>query len=131
MYVLGDWRRTHFSNDITPEMDGEEIIVMGWTHSIRKLGKLVFIILRDREGTVQIVVPKQKVSEEVFTTAKSVGREDVLAIKGKVVANEKAPAGYEVIPIEIRILNKAESPLPLDPSEKVPADIDTRLDKDF
>ena len=131
MYVLGDWRRTHFSNEITPEMDGEEIIVMGWTHSIRKLGKLVFIILRDREGTVQIVVPKQKVSEEVFTTAKSVGREDVLAIKGKVVANEKAPAGFEIIPIEIRILNKAETPLPLDPSEKVPADIDTRLDKRF
>lgn len=131
MYVLGNWRRTHFSNEITPEMDGEEIIVMGWTHSIRKLGKLVFIILRDREGTVQIVVPKQKVSEEVFTIAKSVGREDVLAIKGKVVGNEKAPDGFEIIPIEIRVLNKAETPLPLDPSEKVPADIDTRLDRRF
>ena len=47
------------------------------------------------------------------------------------MANEKAPAGFEVIPIEIKILNKADTPLPLDPSEKVSADIDTRLDKRF
>jgi aspartyl-tRNA synthetase len=131
MYVLGDWRRTHYSSEVNSEMDGQEIIIMGWNHSIRKLGKLVFIILRDREGTIQIVAPKQKVSEEVFATAKSLGKEDVIAIKGKVVANEKAPAGFEVIPIEIKILNKADTPLPLDPSEKVSADIDTRLDKRF
>ena len=131
MYSLSDWRRTHFSNELSKDMDGEEVIIMGWAHSIRKLGKLVFIILRDREGTIQIVVPKQKVSEEVFNVSKSVGKEDVLAIRGKVVANEKSPTGYEVIPIEIKVLNKADAPLPLDPSEKVPADIDTRLDRRF
>lgn len=131
MYLLGDWRRTNYSSEVKPEMDGEEVILMGWVHSIRALGKLVFIILRDREGTIQIVVPKQKVSEETFATAKKIGKEDVIAVKGKVVANEKAPNGFEVIPTEIRILNKAETPLPLDPSEKVPADIDTRLDKRF
>ncbi|AEF96114.1 aspartate--tRNA(Asn) ligase [Methanotorris igneus] len=129
--MLGDWRRTHYSSQISPEMDGEEVIVMGWAHAIRKLGKLIFIILRDREGTVQIVVPKQKVEEEIFKTAKEIGKEDVIAIKGKVIANEKAPNGFEILPIEIRILNKAATPLPLDPAEKVSADIDTRLDNRF
>ena len=128
---MGNWRRTHFSDEIKAEMDGKEIIVTGWVNSIRKLGKLVFVILRDREGMIQIVIPKQKVSEEVFDIGKSLGREDVIGVKGKVVANEKAPAGYEIIPTEIRVLNRAESPLPLDPSEKVPADIDTRLDNRF
>ncbi|MBW9221386.1 aspartate--tRNA(Asn) ligase [Methanothermococcus sp. SCGC AD-155-M21] len=128
---MGNWRRTHFSDEIKAEMDGEEIIIAGWVNSIRKLGKLVFIILRDREGMIQIVIPKQKVSKEVFDIGKSLGREDVIGIKGKVVANEKAPAGYEIIPTEIKVLNRAESPLPLDPSEKVPADIDTRLDNRF
>ncbi len=130
-YEMKNWRRTHYSSQVNSEMDGKEIIIMGWTHSLRKLGKLVFIILRDREGTIQIVAPKQKVSEETFKIAKSLGKEDVIAIKGKVVANEKAPAGFEVLPLEIKILNKADSPLPLDPSEKVSADIDTRLDKRF
>lgn len=128
---MGNWRRTHFSDEIKAEMDGEEIIIAGWVNSIRKLGKLIFVILRDREGMIQIVIPKQKVSKEVFDIGKSLGREDVVGIKGKVVANEKAPAGYEIIPTEIKILNRAESPLPLDPSEKVPADIDTRLDNRF
>ena len=129
--MLGDWRRTHYSSQISPEMDGEEVIIMGWAHAIRKLGKLIFIILRDREGTIQVVVPKQKVGEEIFKMAKEIGKEDVIAIKGKVVANEKAPSGFEILPIEIRILNKADAPLPLDPAEKVSADIDTRLDNRF
>ncbi|MFU8652231.1 aspartate--tRNA(Asn) ligase [Methanotorris formicicus] len=129
--MLGDWRRTHYSSQITPEMDGEEVTIMGWAHAIRKLGKLIFIILRDREGTIQVVVPKQKVGEEIFKKAREIGKEDVIAIKGKVVANEKAPSGFEILPIEIRILNKAATPLPLDPAEKVSADIDTRLDNRF
>nr|WP_173361551.1 aspartate--tRNA(Asn) ligase [Methanotorris formicicus] len=131
MVMLGDWRRTHYSSQITPEMDGEEVTIMGWAHAIRKLGKLIFIILRDREGTIQVVVPKQKVGEEIFKKAREIGKEDVIAIKGKVVANEKAPSGFEILPIEIRILNKAATPLPLDPAEKVSADIDTRLDNRF
>lgn len=128
---LGSWRRTHYTSEINGEMDGEEVTVMGWVNSIRKLGKLIFIILRDREGMIQIVIPKKKVPEEVFSIGKSLGREDVIAIRGKVVANEKAPGGCEIVPLEIRVLNRAESPLPLDPSEKVPADLDTRLDNRF
>ncbi|HIQ39418.1 MAG TPA: aspartate--tRNA(Asn) ligase, partial [Methanothermococcus okinawensis] len=128
---LRTWRRTHYTDEIKGEMDGEEVTVMGWVHTIRKLGKLVFVILRDREGTIQIVIPKQKVPEEVFKIGKSLGREDVVAIKGKVVANEKAPGGCEIVPMEIKVLSRAHSPLPLDPSEKVPADLDTRLDNRF
>nr|WP_048203567.1 aspartate--tRNA(Asn) ligase [Methanocaldococcus infernus] len=124
-------KRTHYSSEITPQMDGEEVIVAGWVHSIRALGKIIFVILRDREGTVQITAPKQKVEEGVFKTIKSLGVEDVIAVKGKVVANEKAPNGFEIIPIEVEVLNRAERPLPLDPAEKVPAELDTRLENRF
>jgi len=51
---LGDWRRTHWSSEISPELDGKEVIVCGWVQRIRKLGKLIFVILRDKEGTLQI-----------------------------------------------------------------------------
>ena len=43
----------------------------------------------------------------------------------------KAPGGVEVIPEEIRLLNNSEQPLPLDPTEKVKAEIDTRLDSRY
>ena len=125
------WRRTHYSAEITPEMDGQEVIVMGWVHSIRALGKIIFVILRDREGTVQIVVPKQKVGEELFSQIKKLGAEDVIAVKGKVIANEKAPNGFEILPLELEVLNTAQRPLPLDPTEKVPAELDTRLENRF
>ncbi|AIJ04971.1 aspartyl-tRNA synthetase [Methanocaldococcus bathoardescens] len=125
------WRRTHYSAEITPEMDGQEVIVMGWVHSIRALGKIIFVILRDREGMVQIVAPKQKVGEELFSQIKKLGAEDVIAVKGKVIANEKAPNGFEILPLELEVLNTAQRPLPLDPAEKVPAELDTRLENRF
>ncbi len=125
------WRRTHYSAEITSEMDGEEVIVMGWVHSIRALGKIIFVILRDREGFVQIVAPKQKVGEDLFKQIKKLGTEDVIAVKGKVIANEKAPNGFEILPLELEVLNTAQRPLPLDPSEKVPAELDTRLENRF
>jgi aspartyl-tRNA synthetase len=125
------WRRTHYSAEITPEMDGEEVIVMGWVHSIRALGKIIFVILRDREGTVQIVAPKQKVGDELFSQIKKLGAEDVIAVRGKVIANEKAPNGFEILPLELEIINTAKRPLPLDPAEKVPAELDTRLENRF
>ncbi|XRO77023.1 aspartate--tRNA(Asn) ligase [Methanocaldococcus sp. 10A] len=125
------WRRSHYTAEITPEMDGQEVIIMGWVHSIRALGKIIFVILRDREGMVQIVAPKQKVGEELFSQIKKLGAEDVIAVKGKVIANEKAPNGFEILPLELEVLNTAQRPLPLDPTEKVPAELDTRLENRF
>ena len=125
------WRRTHYSADIKPEMDGQEVIVMGRVHSIRALGKIIFVILRDREGTVQIVAPKQKVGDELFSQIKKLGAEDVIAVRGKVIANEKAPNRFEILPLELEIINTAKRPLPLDPTEKVPAELDTRLENRF
>ncbi|WP_423791922.1 aspartate--tRNA(Asn) ligase [Methanocaldococcus indicus] len=120
-----------YTSEITPDKDGEIVELAGWVHSVRALGKLVFVILRDREGTIQIVAPKQKVGEELFKKIKSLGQEDVIKVKGKVVANEKAPGGVEILPLEVEILNRAVRPLPLDPAEKVPAELDTRLDNRF
>ncbi|MHA1594643.1 MAG: aspartate--tRNA(Asn) ligase [Candidatus Baldrarchaeia archaeon] len=127
MEPLGDWRRTHWSSEITPALDGTTVTVCGWVHRIRDLGRLVFIVLRDREGVVQITIPKDKVPEHTFEKAKKLIREDVIAVRGKVRFYEKAPNNVEIIANEIRILNKVSPPLPLDPAGDVDADLDTRL----
>jgi aspartyl-tRNA synthetase len=121
-----DIHKTHFTSEIGPELDGKVVVLAGWVESVRKLGGIKFIILRDKEGRSQITVPKSK--PEVFDGVDNLGKEYVIWIRGTVRKIEKAPQGAEIVPDEIRILNTAISPLPLDPSGKVDANLDTELD---
>lgn len=119
-------KRTHYSKEVSPQLDGKEVVVCGWVERVRDLGGIVFVILRDREGKVQITVSKK--NKELYEKAKKLGKEYVIAVRGTVKAMENAPGGAEVIPQELVILNTATSPLPLDPSGKTDANLDTRLD---
>ena len=64
---IGDWRRTHYSVDVKPKMDGEEVTLFGWVQEIRDLGGIRFIILQDREGTIQVTILRKKVDSEVLS----------------------------------------------------------------
>ncbi len=125
---LGDWRRTHYSTEITPNMDGKEVIVFGWVRDIRDLGGIRFIILQDKEGIVQITIPRNKAKPEVLEKAGSLQRQYSIGVKGKVKKMAQAPGGAEIIPNEIRVLGIAQHPLPLDITGKTPAEVDVRLD---
>ena len=84
-----------------------------------------------QNGIIQVTIPKKKASEAVLTAAKKVSRKSIVRISGIVKAMEKAPGGRELIPESFEIINLAETPLPLDVSEKVGAELDTRLDARF
>ncbi|MEM3703896.1 MAG: aspartate--tRNA(Asn) ligase [Candidatus Bathyarchaeia archaeon] len=125
---LRDWRRTHFSIEVKPELDGQEVTLLGWVQEIRDLGGIRFIILQDREGTVQITVPREKVGSEVLSKASLLQRRYCIGVKGLVKKTEITPRGVEVIPKEIKILSTAAPQLPIDIAGKVPAQLDVRLD---
>ena len=125
---LGDWRRTHHSVDIKPELDGEEVIVLGWVQDIRDLGGIRFVVLQDKEGAVQVTIPRNMVEDSVIKRADSIQRQYSVGVRGTVKKMEKAPGGAEIIPSEIRILGIAKHPLPIDVTGRTPADIDVRLD---
>ncbi|MFB0501993.1 MAG: aspartate--tRNA(Asn) ligase [Candidatus Bathyarchaeia archaeon] len=125
---LGDWRRTHYSTDVKPELDGKEVIVLGWVRDIRDLGGIRFVILQDREGTVQITITRNKVEEDVVKRANSLQRQYSIGVKGTIKKTEQTPRGIEIVPSEIRILGIAPPPLPLDVTGRTPAQIDVRLD---
>jgi len=125
---LGDWRRTHYSSNITRELSGKEVVIFGWVVDIRDLGGLRFLILQDREGTVQITVPRKKVNPQVLAKSEVLQRQYSLGIRGTVKATDMTPRGVEIVPSEIRILGIAQQPLPLDVSGRTPAKIDARLD---
>ena len=124
---LGGWRRTHYTSEIKPDMDGEEVTLFGWVHTIRDLGGIKFILLADREGIIQLTIPVKKVDPHLLEKAERLRKQFIIGVKGRVKAFEKAQGGVEIVPSEIRILGRAEHPLDLDPTGKIPAELDVRL----
>ncbi|MDH7563752.1 MAG: aspartate--tRNA(Asn) ligase [Candidatus Bathyarchaeota archaeon] len=125
--VIGEWKRTHYSVDVKPEMDGCEVTVFGWVQEIRDLGALRFIILQDREGTIQVTVLRKKTSVEVLSKADALQKRFSIGVKGTVKKTDMTPRGVEVIPKEIKVFNTAESP-PIDICGKTLAKLDVCLD---
>lgn len=119
--------RTHYINEIGPEMDGQEVTVAGWVHEVRNIGKIVFILLRDHTGIVQIVGKEGTVSDDIIRSM-GLPKESVISVKAKVKKSAESKTGYELVPIEIRNVNPLESTIPFEVTGKVPAEIDVRLD---
>lgn len=125
---IGHWRRTHYSVDVKPEMDGKEVTLFGWVQEIRDLGAIRFVILQDREGTVQITVLRKKASNEVLSKSDALQKRYSIGVKGVVKKTTMTPRGIEVIPNEIRIFSAADLSLPIDITGKTPANLEARLD---
>jgi len=118
----------------TSELDKfveKDVTVAGWVHDTRVLGGINFVILRDKDGTIQITAPKNKVSAEIVKTIEKLHQEDVVIVSGKVVKSKIAKVGIEIIPSKIELVSKSEVPLPLDPRGVVNVNLDTKLDWRF
>ena len=123
---LDGWRKTHYTRDVTLELRDQEIILGGWVRNYRDLGGLKFISLQDKYGERQITLKKGVVSDELFEKAK-LGYQYCLMIKGKVKEFKTAPGGIEIIPSEIKILNKTPEKLPIDMTGETISELDLRL----
>jgi nondiscriminating aspartyl-tRNA synthetase len=82
---------------------GEVVEVAGWVHRIRAMGKLSFVVLRDRSGMVQLV----------FQDEVDFGPESVIRASGLARENERAPGGVEIEVRDVEVLAEANSPLPI------------------
>ena len=100
---IGDWTRSYYSSDITPDLDSREVTLFGWVQEIRDLGGIRFIILQDREGTIQITIPKKKINPEVLSKSDNLQKRFSIAVKGTVKKTTLTPRGREVIANELKI----------------------------
>src|SRR5207248_9549698 len=113
--------RTHTCNTLRKEDVGKMVKLAGWVHVSRDHGGVIFIDLRDREGLTQVVFRPEE-NTEVAKQSHHLRSEDVIEVSGKVAArlpgteNPKLATGdIEVVPTELKILNRAESlPFQLD-----------------
>ncbi len=86
---------------------GARVRLAGWLHHQRRLARLTFVLLRDRDGLAQIVV-------ECAETIEEIGRllpETVLEVEATVAESEQAPGGIELRDPVFTVLSEpAESP---------------------
>jgi len=125
---LNGWRRTCYSTDVTPELEGKEVTIFGRVVSIREQGGITFIILQDMRGIVQATVHRDKSNPSVLERAKALEPHSIIGMKGSVRSIAKAPHGAEITPSEIKILDAPQKKLPFDPYGRVEQNIDKRLD---
>jgi asparaginyl-tRNA synthetase len=96
--------------------EGQTVTLAGWVAHKTEKGKLIFIRLRDGSGTIQCVVFKQNVPEEVFAAAQRLTQESSCRITGSVRADARAPGGYELDVSDIQIVHIAQE-YPIQPKE--------------
>lgn len=98
---------------------GEEVLIKGFVHIIRVQSKIIFLVLRDITGLVQIVVMKDS---PTFETVKGLSSESVLAVTGQVKSEKNAPGGFEIDIKSLEILSIANAELPIPVSLKKDAE---------
>ena len=105
-------KRTHYCGEVTEA--GQEVVVGGFVDRIRDKGGVIFIVLRDRTGLVQLMF-NDKSDPAVFEKASTCKAEYVLMAKGQVIEreskNENMKTGnVEIFVSDLRILSKAQTP---------------------
>ncbi len=120
--------RSHYSVEIDGSLEGREVTIGGWIEDVRPLGSLLFLTVRDCKGLCQAVFKRGSVSDKLFVEALSVPKQSFVLIKGEVKRSKSKALPYEVDAKEFEVLNVAKHPLPLDPTGRVPANLDVRLD---
>jgi nondiscriminating aspartyl-tRNA synthetase len=119
-------KRTHLTSELANELE-KEVVLTGWVHDVRALGGIAFLLLRDMTGIVQVTAPKAKVPPKILVEIGGLHQEDVVAVRGRVVPSKIAKRGFEVLPTEMEVMNRAETPLPLDPRGVQNTLLETRL----
>jgi nondiscriminating aspartyl-tRNA synthetase len=106
---------------------GERVCIAGWLHSLRQMGGINFLVIRDGWGTVQAVAETE--AELSSLLEHEGGLESVLSVEGLVVNMPQAPGGVELHDLHIEVITPVTDILPVSLNKrKITANISTILD---
>ena len=122
--------RTCRCAEVTTQMVGSEVTLMGWVQKARDKGGIIFVDLRDRSGIMQLIFENGSIDEEGFAKAGKLRSEFVIAVTGTVekrggaVNKNLATGEIEVRAKSLRILSEAEvPPFPVEENSKTKEDV--------
>jgi len=104
---------------------GQKVLLRGWLNSFRSMGKLGFLILRDRSGFAQIVIQDKEVAKELAQLQPGA----ILRVEGIPVASKEATLGVEVTEPKVTVELPISEPPPVEYYRReIPSDLDFVLD---
>ncbi|MGN8786416.1 aspartate--tRNA ligase [Blautia sp. HCP3S3_D9] len=122
--------RTCRCAEVTKEMIGKEVVLMGWVQKARDKGGIIFVDLRDRSGIMQLIFENGSIDEEGFAKAGKLRSEFVIAVTGVVeerggaVNKNLATGEIELRVKSLRVLSEAEvPPFPVEENSKTKEEI--------
>ena len=122
--------RTCRCAEVTNDMVGKKVTLMGWVQKARNKGGLVFVDLRDRSGIMQVIFENGGIDQEGFEKAGKLRSEFVIAVTGTVenrggAVNENLATGaLELRAESLRILAESEvPPFPIEENSKTKDEI--------
>ena len=106
--------RTHNCGELRINDTDKKVILSGWIQTIRNLGGMTFVTLRDRYGLTQLVFD-ENIKDELKNNVEKLGREYVVQVEGTVIErsskNPKMPTGEIEIAVGVlTILNESDVP---------------------
>lgn len=94
--------------------EGAHVKVKGAVHSVRRIGEITFLILRRRDGLLQLVCEEGKTKEGY----REVREGDTLKAEGTIRKEERSPGGLEIVTEEVTKLSESKKAFPLPVSRK-------------
>jgi len=91
---------------------GKEVTLRGWVYRKRESGGIIFVIIRDRTGIMQIAVKKDSVNADSWKDAQDTTIESSIIVKGVVKQDQRAPTGFELQASSFKNVHIAE-PFPI------------------
>ena len=112
---------------------GEKVVVSGFVENIRNLQWVLFLVLNDGTGKVQVTIEKSNESnQELISIVNSLTLESTVKIVGILNENSKVKLnGIEIIPDTIEVTSRSDEELPFSYKDLTGVNIDTRLDYRF
>jgi asparaginyl-tRNA synthetase len=92
---------------------GGTVAVRGWLFNRRSKGKIHFLQVRDGSGTVQAVMTKNSVSEELFALCDGLPYETALTVVGEVRVDKRAPGGVELSAVDVQVHHRPTEEYPI------------------
>lgn len=90
----------------TTDQVGHQVLVKGWVHARRDMGKIVFFDLRDKTGLLQVVLTPGDLSAADYEAVKSVRPEYIVAIEGEVQKRGEKQINKDLLTGTVEILAK-------------------------
>jgi len=79
----------------SPRLEGQ-VALRGWVYRTRSSGKIVFAVVRDSTGIIQVTIKKGNLPDTQFEAAAAASIESSVEVAGTMYKDDRAPGGYEV-----------------------------------